>query len=169
MSDQRTYRVEGANAPRLLFELSRLGRRLEPAAGSVAITGPWTAPAPVDQRERYEADGAVVSVGHVEPFGWFCAIRADDAAAICALAAKLGLGAAVVESRGQAELLGTPPVARERAGAPGGLGARGTRLLLIALIGLAVAVATDLVLGAITVAVLLLLEWGFGSTGSQAQ
>ena len=162
MADERTYRIQGANAPRLLFELSRLGRRLERPGGRDADSGIGTAPPQVDERERYEADGAIVSVDHLEQVGWLCAIRAEDAAAIDALAAKLGLSAAAIEPRGYAELVGTPPPARESTPAPGRLGTRDARLLLIALIGLAVAVASGPLMGAIAVLALLVLEWGFG-------
>ena len=148
MAEERTYRIQGANAPRLLFELSRLGRRLEMPTGVVGGLG--EASTPPGPRERYEIDGAIASVDHAGDLGWLCVIRAEDAAAIDTLAATLGLTAAVTEARPKAGLPGT----------------RSERLALVGLSGLAIAVVTDVVLGAIAVAVLLLLEWGYGGGGS---
>lgn len=163
---QRTYRLQSGQAPRVLFELSRTGRRLPPVTSSPAAG----AAVDVDQQERYEAGGAIASVEHVERLGWFCALRADDPAAIDALALRLGLAPATVEPRSYTELLGpaeapVAPAPTAPAPAPATLATKARRsrlsltredsLLVSGLGALAVAVASGLPEGLIAFAGLL--------------
>lgn len=166
---QRTYRLQSGQAPRVLFELSRAGRRLPPVMPAPASGA--AAAVDVDQQERYEADGAIASVEHVERLGWFCALRADDPAGIDALAQKLGLTASTVETRGYAELLGLTdapvpaPAATPQPAVAAGMRPRPSRddlLVLAALAALALAVLYGLPVAVVMLVLVLAVLWAAG-------
>lgn len=158
MPEQRTFRVQASTAPRLVFELSRLGASAGRSSEALASV----------ERERYELDGALVSVDHVTGAGWFCTIEADDTVRLEAAVSRLGLRADQLEPRSYAELTGST----ERAAAPSrsflrGPGSRSTRILLMLLCALAVGVALDPLSGLVAAIGLLLLEWWLGRGSSR--
>ena len=167
---QRTYRLQSGQAPRVLFELSRTGRRLPPVVASPASGA--AAAVDVDQQERYEAEGTIASVEHVEHLGWFCVLRADDPAAVDALAQKLGLTPATIETRAYADLLGlpaaspAPAVPSAAAPAPAVAGrprpGRDDLLVLAALAALALAVLYGLPVAVVMLVLVLAMLWAAG-------
>lgn len=162
MPVRQTYHVQAAAAPRLVFALSRLG----------TSAGTTTEPVLEMERERYDVDDASVAIDHVAGLGWFCVISGEDTTAIESLAGQLGLDPAAREDRGYAALLGAgaaTETARQHRVAPGLPRARGDRVLLILLLGLALAVALDPIAGAVAVPLLLIAEWLLGRAGRAAE
>lgn len=157
MDERRTYRVANERAPRLLFELSRIGT---PLASST-------------ESERYRCGDAIVSLDHVVPPGWSCVITAENGSEIDAVAERLGLHAEYVEARDPAELLQDteakgPQEVRAPRVPPGvsspSVPARNTaRRLLIGAAGFAVAILIDPMAGVVVAVVLLLLDWAFAT------
>lgn len=162
MPVRQTYRVQAAAAPRLVFELSRRGQSV----------GTTTEPVLHLEREHYDVEDASVAIDHVAALGWFCVISGEDTTAVESLAGRLGLDPAAREERGYAALLGAGVATEtpsQRSVTPGLPRARSDRVLLILLLGLAVAVALDPIAGAVAVSLLLIAEWLLGRAGRVAE